>query len=75
MGWDMECHLLPVQLAHPEKCSAAFEGLWTSGDPQALQEINGTGKEPCLLPTSPRSWGRGDLELRPSLLASSSGGS
>lgn len=61
LGDETGCHLLPVQLAHPMECSD-FEPQ----DPRALQEIDGTGKGPSLLPASPRSEGlEGSLELRP----------
>lgn len=50
MGWDV-CLSLSVSLLPPScstcppaKCSAALEGLQASGDPRALQEINGTGE-------------------------------
>lgn len=70
-------HLL-AQPTHSTKHSAAIKSLWSSGDPWALQEINGVGEgkmgpNPSPLPPE-LDWKEG-LELRSSVLGPCSGGS
>lgn len=66
-GWDVCLSHLLAQLTHSAKHSAAIKSLWSSGDPWALQEINGVGEGKMGPNSSPLlaelDWKKG-LELR-----------